>query len=50
VPMTVQGQEWSMSSVNYEEWLSAVRTEEYRVIEDEIRKRLHSDLKCQFLS
>jgi hypothetical protein len=26
-----------------------IRTEEYRVIEDEIMRRLRSDLKCKFL-
>jgi hypothetical protein len=35
----------SVSLVNCENKLSTVRTEEYRVIEDEITRRLHSDLK-----
>jgi hypothetical protein len=26
--------------------LVQIRTEEYRVMEDEIKRRLHSDLKC----
>jgi hypothetical protein len=40
--LRVQGREWSVSLVNFEDWVQ-IRTEEYRAIEDEITRRLYSD-------
>jgi hypothetical protein len=41
--LRVQGREWSVSLVNCEDWVR-IGTEEYKVIEDEIRS-LRSALK-----
>jgi hypothetical protein len=41
--LRLQGREWRISLANCEAYLS---TEDYRVIEDEITRILHIDLKC----
>jgi hypothetical protein len=42
--LRVQEQEWSMSLGNCEDWVQ-IRAE-VRVIEQEMTRRLHSDLNC----
>jgi hypothetical protein len=43
--LRVQGREWSVSLVNVKINWVLIKTETYRVIEDEITRKLHSDLK-----